>query len=116
MACGGLTSPIASAPARTARPQVAGASCVLTPEQTAGPYYIDTRLVRSDITEGKLGAPLRLNLTVVDAASCEAIPDATVEIWQCDASGVYSGVANPGARSGAVPPETFLRGGLVTDS
>src|SRR5262245_664324 len=31
-------------------------SCVLTPRQIEGPYFIDTGLLRSDITEGKPGS------------------------------------------------------------
>ncbi|HZN14021.1 MAG TPA: intradiol ring-cleavage dioxygenase [Acidimicrobiales bacterium] len=96
---------------------VAGAapSCVLAPEMTEGPYYISGEAVRGDITEGKPGVPLQLNLTVVDASTCRPIPDAVVEIWHADASGDYSGFGN-GASS-----RTFLRGaqnanadGLVT--
>jgi protocatechuate 3,4-dioxygenase beta subunit len=69
----------------------ATAGCVLTPEQTEGPYYIDVALMRSDVTEGKAGVPLQLDLTVQRAGTCTAIQNATVEIWHCDALGVYSG-------------------------
>ena len=40
--------------------------CLLTPETTEGPYYLDPELVRTDITEGLPGAPLQLLLQVVD--------------------------------------------------
>ena len=33
-------------------------ACVLAPEQTEGPYYLDDHKVRRNITEGKPGAPL----------------------------------------------------------
>jgi protocatechuate 3,4-dioxygenase beta subunit len=72
---------------------VAGVGCVLTPQQTEGPYYIDTDLVRGDITEGKPGLPLQLTLAVQRASTCQPIADATVEIWHCDALGEYSGFA-----------------------
>ena len=65
--------------------------CVLTPEQTEGPYYLSLRNQRSDITEGKLGMPLSLSLTVVDVKTCQPVTDAVVDIWHCDADGVYSG-------------------------
>jgi hypothetical protein len=39
---------------------VAAPGCVLTPEQTEGPYYIDGALVRRTITERKAGVPLAL--------------------------------------------------------
>jgi hypothetical protein len=94
-------------------PVAATPSCVLTREQTEGPYYIDVALIRSDITEGKEGLPLRLDLTVLNATSCQPIPNATVEIWHCDAAGDYSGFSGslpsnlgepPGSASGSPPP------------
>ena len=71
---------------------------------TEGPYYIDGEAVRSDITEGKPGMPLRLDLTVVDADTCRPIPGATVEVWHADASGNYSGFGQTTSN------DTFLRG------
>jgi protocatechuate 3,4-dioxygenase beta subunit len=85
-------------------------SCVLTPEQTEGPYYIDGEKVRRDITEGRPGVPLTLRTTVVDASTCKVIKGASVDIWHCDALGVYSGFGS-GARS-----RTFMRGIQRTDA
>jgi protocatechuate 3,4-dioxygenase beta subunit len=79
-------------------------TCVLTPELTEGPYYIDGEKVRRNITEGKPGVRLRLRAIVVDASSCKPIKGAAVDIWHADASGVYSGF---GAGSGN---RTFMRG------
>jgi len=78
--------------------------CVLTPELTEGPYYIANEKLRRDITEGKPGTPLRLRLSVLDASTCKPIRGAAVDIWHCDASGVYSGVGDAG------PTTTFMRG------
>jgi protocatechuate 3,4-dioxygenase beta subunit len=66
-------------------------TCVLAPEQTAGPYYLEGDKVRRNITEGKPGTPLTLRLTVVDVSTCKPIRGAAVDIWHCDAGGVYSG-------------------------
>jgi protocatechuate 3,4-dioxygenase beta subunit len=79
-------------------------SCVLTPELTEGPYYVAGEKIRQDITEGKPGTPLLLNLRVLAASTCGTVRNAAVEIWHCDASGVYSGAVarNPGTN--------FLRG------
>jgi protocatechuate 3,4-dioxygenase beta subunit len=77
-------------------------TCVLTPEQTEGPYYVDDAAVRRNVTDGKPGVPLTLRLTVVDASSCKAVRGAAVEIWHCDAAGAYSGVQGD--------TEMFLRG------
>ena len=70
--------------------------CVLSPEQTEGPYYIDNGLIRSNITDGKKGVPLDLRLQVLNASSCRPIGGATVEVWHCDALGNYSGFSTPG--------------------
>jgi protocatechuate 3,4-dioxygenase beta subunit len=78
--------------------------CVLTPEQTEGPFYIENEKLRRNITDGRRGTPLTLRATVVDASSCKPIKGAAVDIWHCDAGGVYSGFGR-GASS-----RTFLRG------
>jgi hypothetical protein len=79
-------------------------SCVLTPELTEGPYYVAGEKLRRDITEGKAGTPLLVNLTVVNASTCKPVKNAAVDIWHCDALGVYSGaVANNAGTN-------FLRG------
>jgi protocatechuate 3,4-dioxygenase beta subunit len=79
-------------------------SCVLTPEQTEGPYYISGEKLRRNITEGRPGTPLWLRATVVDASTCKPIKGATVDIWHADAGGVYSGFGQ-GAGN-----RTFMRG------
>ena len=86
-------------------------TCVLAPEQTEGPYYVDDAAVRRNVTEGKPGAALTLRLTVVNASSCKPIKGAAVEIWHCDAAGVYSGVSQQGTEN-----ERFLRGVQRTDA
>jgi hypothetical protein len=83
-------------------------SCVLAPELTEGPYYVDDAAVRRNIKGGKTGVPLRLRLRVLDVATCRPIGGAAVDIWHCDALGVYSGVAG---NSGS-----FLRGVQRTDA
>ncbi|MGB2953279.1 MAG: intradiol ring-cleavage dioxygenase [Gaiellaceae bacterium] len=85
-------------------------SCVLTPEQTEGPYYIPNERVRRNITEGRPGVPLVLQASVVDASTCRPIKGAAVDIWHADASGVYSGFG-AGAAS-----RTFMRGLQRTDA
>ena len=79
-------------------------SCVLTPEQTEGPYYIAKEKLRRNITDGRPGTPLTLRLAVVDAKTCRPIKGAAVDIWHCDASGIYSGFGAGRAS------RTFMRG------
>ncbi|MEU1409190.1 intradiol ring-cleavage dioxygenase [Streptomyces sp. NPDC005728] len=88
------------------------AACVLTPEQTEGPYYLDLETVRKDITEGKAGVPLTLRVTVVDSTTCAPLPGTAVDIWHCDALGIYSGYV----AGGSTPDTTFLRGVQLTDA
>jgi protocatechuate 3,4-dioxygenase beta subunit len=131
-ACGGGSSSKGSS--STTRTTSAGASattgssaaCVLTPEVTEGPYYLDLDKVRSDIAERKDGTPLDLKITVVDATGCAPIKDAAIDVWHCDAGGVYSGFSQasaggPGGGPGGgtqstTDDQTFLRGTQVTDA
>jgi protocatechuate 3,4-dioxygenase beta subunit len=84
------------------------ATCSVTPEQTEGPFYVDVDKIRSDIREGRPGALLRLALRVRGGAECAPLENAVVDIWHCDAMGVYSGVQG---ESG-----TFMRGVQVTNA
>ena len=85
-------------------------TCVLAPEMTEGPYYVEGDKVRRNITEGKPGVPLALRLGVVDASSCKPIRGAAVDVWHCDARGTYSATAQEGTEG-----LTFLRGIQRTD-
>lgn len=70
--------------------------------------------MRRDITEGRPGVPVHLRLQVVDAR-CRRLEGARVDLWHCDAQGLYSGFGGDdgtGARRG----ETFLRGSQSVDA
>ena len=101
-------------------------TCVLAEEETQGPYWFDVDNIRSDIREGRPGLALALALRVHDLSSCSVggavrpVPNAVVEIWHCDAGGVYSGFATAATRE---PPPgrpsddgTYLRGAQATDA
>jgi len=101
-------------------------ACVVRPEQTEGPYFLDERLERSDIRTDAddhtgrslvLGVPLSLLFRVsrVEGATCAPLPGAVVDLWQCDAFGFYSGFRD---RNGHFDTRgrTFLRGYQVTDA
>ena len=109
------TPTTATADTADTAPVAAAAVCTLTKEMTEGPYYLDGQYVRSDITEGKTGFPLKLALTVVDDDTCAVIPNALVEIWHADVLGEYSGFVG---NNGHNEPDsgTFLRGGVLTNS
>jgi len=89
------------------------ASCALVPEQTIGPYYVAGELIREDITEGQRGVPLHVEVEFVDVANCEAVPQLAIDLWQCNATGVYSGVDAAGQAGVAT---TWLRGVQISDT
>ena len=95
--------------------------CVLAPVMTAGPYWHDDELHRGDLRwdsqpiggDGPLpGVPLSLTIQVTTPAaeSCRALRGARVDLWQCDAQGLYSGIPDRGTEG-----HDFLRGFQVTD-
>jgi protocatechuate 3,4-dioxygenase beta subunit len=98
-------------------------ACVVRPEQTEGPYFVDAKLNRSDIrsepSDGlvKPGVPLRLTFQVsrVNAGSCSPLDSAVVDIWQCDALGLYSGVRDMNVGFDT-REKKFLRGFQTTNA
>ncbi|KAH6652363.1 Intradiol ring-cleavage dioxygenase [Truncatella angustata] len=94
------------------------ASCVLSPEETEGPYYVSGEYVRTDIREVQGGIPLYLDVAIYDVETCEPLPNRWFEIWHCNSTGVYAGVPSGGNFSSA--PEnlnnTFNRGFQQTDT
>jgi len=109
------STPLASGKGATAIP-----ACVVRPEVTEGPYYVDEDLDRSDVRSDpatgvvKEGALLALtfNVSQVAGGGCTPLEGTKVEIWHCDAEGVYSDVADPGFNTQG---QKFLRGYQVTD-
>lgn len=98
-----------------------GSSCLVRPELTEGPYYVDENLNRSDIridpSDGTMrdGALLALTFNVTSAGSggCAPLAGAIVDVWHCDAAGVYSDVSDGGFNTVG---KKFLRGYQITDS
>ena len=99
-------APATPTTAANATPGVA----VLAAEITEGPYWLDLNLTRSDIREDQQGAPLTMKLAVVDVATGKPIEGANVDIWHCNADGIYSGftgasaAANPGGGQAGTQP------------
>jgi protocatechuate 3,4-dioxygenase beta subunit len=91
--------------------------CFLTPQSIEGPYYLDPRLVRAQIAEGRTGVPLRVDLRVIDGATCKPSERARVDIWHADARGIYSGYEGQGDKQDlSTVGQKFLRGTQFTDS
>jgi protocatechuate 3,4-dioxygenase beta subunit len=99
-------------------------TCRMWAEQDEGPYHRDTQPLRRDIVEDREGLRLQLGLRLV--ADDAPVHDATVEIWQCDALGHYSGFPPPNdsvvptaasaARGEYLPDQSFLRGRQRSDA
>uniref|UniRef100_H3GVM6 Intradiol ring-cleavage dioxygenases domain-containing protein n=1 Tax=Phytophthora ramorum TaxID=164328 RepID=H3GVM6_PHYRM len=70
--------------------------CVLEPEVTEGPYYVNGEFIRSDVTENQEGISLFAELQFVDVNTCEPVDNLYVDFWHCNATGVYSGVVANG--------------------
>ncbi|WP_405685974.1 intradiol ring-cleavage dioxygenase [Streptomyces sp. NBC_01387] len=75
----------------------------LTSEAIEGPYYIDADKIRRNITEDREGIPMTLRLQVIDADTCTPLRKAAVDIWHCDALGIYSGYESA-SQGGGTPP------------
>lgn len=106
-------------------------TCVLAPDTVWGPYGIDGEIIRHDLREsssGQAGLDFYLDIGVLDIETCEPLPNAALTIWNCNATGTYSGYTgiDPDTASimdgwstrtdGTTDDETFLRGIQMTDS
>ena len=94
-------------------------TCLVRPEQTEGPYFVDEMLNRSDIREDREGVPLDLTFNVSrvdegDVSACGPLAGAVVDFWHADAAGQYSDVQD-NAEGFDTRGETYLRGYQVTD-
>jgi uncharacterized protein (TIGR03437 family) len=109
-------------------PQAAAACATSTPQVTEGPYWADEKLFRADLRTdpstgvAPQGVPLTLAITVIDSISGNCVPlsGAWVDLWHCDAIGIYSDEStyNPGGGTGNVSTtgQKFLRGYQITDA
>jgi protocatechuate 3,4-dioxygenase beta subunit len=100
----------------TTTPTSGSSSCVLTASLTEGPFFVDEKLNRSDIRTDPVtgavsaGIPLALTFNVQRATTnaCTPLTGAYLDVWHCDAAGVYSDVSGASRK--------FLRGYQVTDA
>jgi protocatechuate 3,4-dioxygenase beta subunit len=105
--------------AAASSPAASTASCVLTPSLEIGPFFVDTKLHRSDLTAGTTNAdvtgavPLALAIAVqrYSAQGCTPLAGAHVDLWQADARGRYSDEASENTAG-----QTYLRGYQITDA
>lgn len=108
---GGLLALGGGAFALGRQPPADGGVCRLYPQQTEGPFYLDPKMQRSDITENRPGSPLEL-IVGVQGPDCRPLAGARVDVWHCDSQGTYSGFDAP--EQSDARGQTFLRGWLPT--
>ncbi|KAI1497925.1 Intradiol ring-cleavage dioxygenase [Biscogniauxia marginata] len=91
----------------------ANTSCILAPYITDGPYYVVGEYMRSNVKEAEFcdGIDVFLEVQYIDVNTCNAVPSVAVDIWNCNATGTYSGVESGQAGLDT----TFLRGIQLTD-
>ena len=102
-----------------AQPEAAGV-CVARPRHIEGPFFVETALNRSDIRMDprsglvKTGVPLRLTFRVshLNGSRCLPLSGGQVDVWQCDAEGLYSDTKDWQA---STVGQKFLRGYQMTD-
>jgi protocatechuate 3,4-dioxygenase beta subunit len=98
-------------------------ACVVRPEVEEGPFFVDHQFNRTDVRIDPMngvvsaGLPLKLafELSQVAAGTCAPLAGAVIDVWQCDARGVYSGVSGPGQPAQAAGGKA-LRGFQITDA
>lgn len=105
---------------RASAAQSEAAGCVVRPRHIEGPYFVDAGLSRSDIRSDprtgviRQGVPLRLAFRVsqLSGSRCLPLTGAQVDVWQCDAAGLYSETKE---WQESTIGQQFLRGYQVTD-
>jgi protocatechuate 3,4-dioxygenase beta subunit len=97
--------------------------CTMLKNSVEGPFYFCTNPGAADIARGHAGAPLVIALRAVNAATCQPIADAVIDVWHCDAKGLYSGhnlgVDEAIQETSHTPPvndDRHCRGALRTDA
>jgi protocatechuate 3,4-dioxygenase beta subunit len=94
-------------------------SCSVIQTETEGPYptKAPASYVRSDITDGRSGYKMTVNIAITNYNdNCNAVANALVDIWHCDAEGNYSEYGGSGSQSTNYQSVHFLRGRQTTNS
>lgn len=125
LSCDNAAVPVSQQSGRLATLADFGASqqCTMLKDSVEGPFFFCTNPGVADIARGLPGAPLVIALRAINAATCQPIAGAVVDVWHCDAKGLYSGqnMAVDEAIQSAkhAPPvndDRHCRGALRTDA
>ncbi|KAJ5295404.1 hypothetical protein PENANT_c001G11063 [Penicillium antarcticum] len=94
-------------------------TCILSPEGEVGPFWVKGELIRSDLVDAEPGVPVVMDAQFIDVNTCEPIVDLYWDVWNCNSTGVYSGVqdsSNGNGNDATNLDNTALRGLQPTDS
>lgn len=94
-------------------------TCILNPEGETGPYWVKGEYIRTNLRESQPGIPIIIEGQFLDVETCEPIPGLYWDIWNCNATGVYSGVVangNGNTDDTSNINATFLRGVQKSDA
>jgi protocatechuate 3,4-dioxygenase beta subunit len=120
LGAGGAAALLGCAGFAQAARRTSSLACVVRPQQIEGPYFVDEKLNRSDIRSDpktrvmSQGVPLYLTFRVTrtEGSGCLPLDGAQVDVWQCDAEGLYSDTDDFQEDTRGF---RFLRGYQVTD-
>ncbi|MBL8313223.1 MAG: hypothetical protein JNK55_05690 [Rubrivivax sp.] len=125
LSCDNAGVPVSPRNGRLSTPADFGGAqqCTMLKDSVEGPFYFCTNPGVADIARGLPGAPLAIALRAVNAATCQPIPGAVIDVWHCDARGLYSGhdmtIDEPVKSAKHTPPvndDRHCRGALRTDT
>ncbi|GJC84017.1 hypothetical protein ColLi_06855 [Colletotrichum liriopes] len=94
-------------------------TCILNPEGEIGPFWVKGEHIRSDLRDDEPGVEVVLDGQFIDVETCEPITDLYWDLWNCNSTGVYSGVqesSNGNGDDASNLNKTFLRGVQKTDA
>jgi protocatechuate 3,4-dioxygenase beta subunit len=124
LSCDNAAVPVSERSTRLATVADFGGSqrCAMLKDSFEGPFYFCINPGVADIARGRSGTPLTVALRAVDKATCRPIRNAVIDVWHCDAAGLYSGhdlaVDEATKETRHTPPvngDRYCRGALRTD-
>lgn len=94
-------------------------TCYLNPEGETGPYWVKGEHIRYGLQEDQPGVPIIIEGQFLDVETCEPIEGLWWDLWNCNSTGVYSGLVatgNGNTDDASNLNATFLRGIQASDS
>jgi hypothetical protein len=88
-------------------------TCYLNPEGETGPYWVKGEHIRYDLQEDQPGVPIIIEGQFLDVETCEPTEGLWWDLWNCNSTGVYSGLVatgNGNTDDASNLNATFLRG------